>query len=155
MSGGTGKANVVERAHARYSSSSSKHDVADGNANGVWLVRGRHFRVECFIRTGLGGHALKVSRDGRSLDATNRAEGRVSAVRFASGRVAATWRIPGSVSADGKVLWLTGHWNDVVYQLSTVTGRLLAKIPVGAEPHGLPVWPQVGRFLLGCTGERR
>ena len=31
-------------------------------------------------------------------------------------------------------------------------GRLLAKIPVGAGPHGLCVWPQPGRYSLGHTG---
>ena len=155
MSDGTGKANLVERAHAGDSSSSFKRDLADGNANAFWLVRRRRFRIERFIRTGLGGHALKVSRDGRSLYVTNRAEGSASVVRFASGRVAAPWRIPGSISADEKVLWPTSRPNDVVYQLSTANGRLLVTIPVGAEPHGLPLWPQPRPFLLGHTGAMR
>ena len=29
------------------------------------------------------------------------------------------------------------------------------KIPVGAEPHGLTVWPQPGRYSLGHTGNMR
>ena len=32
------------------------------------------------------------------------------------------------------------------------TGHLLARIPVGAGPHGLCVWPQPGRYSLGHTG---
>ena len=70
----------------------------------------------------------------------------------------ATWRIPGGtpdmggVSADGKVLWLSGRYRSEVYAISTVTGRLLARIPVGAGPHGLCVWPQPGRYSLGHTG---
>jgi len=39
-----------------------------------------------------------------------------------------------------------------VYAISTRTGRLLARIPVGLGPHGLCVWPQPGRYSLGHTG---
>jgi YVTN family beta-propeller protein len=48
--------------------------------------------------------------------------------------------------------WLSGRWNGVVYAIDTRTGKLLAKIPVGASPHGLCVWPQPGRYSLGHTG---
>ena len=61
----------------------------------------------------------------------------------------------GGVSADGKVLWLSGRYNAVVCAISTHTGRLLAKISVGQGPHGLLVWPQPGRYSLGHTGELR
>ena len=70
----------------------------------------------------------------------------------------ATWSIPGgspdmgNVSADGKVLWLSGRYDAEVYAISTRTGRLLARIPVGQGPHGLCVWPQPGRHSLGHTG---
>jgi hypothetical protein len=40
----------------------------------------------------------------------------------------------------------------VVYAIDTTDGHLIAKIPVGAEPHGLCVWPQPGRYSLGHTG---
>jgi DNA-binding beta-propeller fold protein YncE len=69
------------------------------------------------------------------------------------------WRIPGGgspdmggVSADGKVLWLSGRYNAVVYAISTTNGKLLAKISVGSGPHGLCVYPQPGRYSLGHTG---
>jgi hypothetical protein len=39
--------------------------------------------------------------------------------------------------------------------MSTVNGRLLAKIPVGAGPHGLCVFPQPGQYSLGHTGNFR
>jgi hypothetical protein len=39
-----------------------------------------------------------------------------------------------------------------VYAISTRTGKLLARIPVGRSPHGLCVWPQPGRYSLGHTG---
>ena len=58
-------------------------------------------------------------------------------------------------SADGRVLWLSGRYNAEVYALSTRTGRLLARIPVGASPHGLCVWPQPGRYSIGHTGNMR
>jgi hypothetical protein len=72
------------------------------------------------------------------------------------GRVA-TWHVGGSpdmggVSADGNVLWLSGRYNREVYAISTRGGRVLARIPVGAAPHGLCVWPQPGRYSLGHTG---
>lgn len=61
----------------------------------------------------------------------------------------------GGVSADGAVLWLSGRYNSSVYAISTRTGRLLAKIPVGARPHGLCVWPQPDRHSLGYTDNMR
>jgi DNA-binding beta-propeller fold protein YncE len=77
---------------------------------------------------------------------------------FGTGKVLAKWQIPGGspdmggVSADGKVLWLSGRYDAEVYAISTTTGRLLARIHVGAGPHGLCVWPQPGRYSLGHTG---
>jgi YVTN family beta-propeller protein len=133
--------------------------VADMSANGVWLVDGQPFRVQRFLPTGRGAHGLYPSRDSRYLYVTNRGEGSISVVSFRTRRIVTTWRLPGggspdmgNVSADGKVLWLSGRWNGVVYAISTRNGRLLAKIPVGAGPHGLCVWPQPGRYSLGHTG---
>ena len=31
-------------------------------------------------------------------------------------------------------------------------GKLIAKVPVGTQPHGLCVYPQPGRYCLGHTG---
>ncbi len=81
-------------------------------------------------------------------------------IDFATRKVVATWPIPGggspdmgNVSADGKVLWLSGRY--VVYAIDTATGRVQSTIPVGKEPHGLTVWPQPGRYSLGHTGNMR
>jgi DNA-binding beta-propeller fold protein YncE len=133
--------------------------VADMGRGGVWKVSGTPLRVLGFIPTGAGTHGLYPSRDARFLYATNRAEGSVSVISFATRRVVKKWRIPGggspdmgNVSADGKVLWVSGRWNGVVYAIDTRNGRLLAKIPVGSSPHGLCVWPQPGRYSLGHTG---
>ncbi|HEX6787866.1 MAG TPA: YncE family protein [Gaiellaceae bacterium] len=133
--------------------------VADMNSNGVWLVDGESLRVLRFMPTGAGAHGLYPSRDDRFLYVTNRAAGSISVISFATRRVVKTWRIPGggspdmgNVSANGNVLWLTGRWNGVVYAIDVRRWRLLAKIPVGAGPHGLCVWPQPGHYSLGHTG---
>ena len=133
--------------------------VADMSRNGVWVVNPGSMRRVGFIPTGAGAHGLYVSRDSRYLYVSNRMEGSVSVISFATRKVVHKWRIPGGgspdmggVSADGKVLWLTGRYNADVYAISTVTGRLLARIPVGNGPHGLCVYPQPGRYSLGHTG---
>jgi YVTN family beta-propeller protein len=133
--------------------------VADMGRGGVWEVTGSPFRARKFIRTGAGTHGLYVSRDATRLYITNRAEGSISVLDLRTRRRVAKWRIPGggspdmgNVSADGRVLWVSGRWNGVVYAIDTRTGRLRAKIPVGSSPHGLCVWPQPGRYSLGHTG---
>jgi len=132
--------------------------VADMNSGGVWLVDGSDLRVLRFMPTGAGAHGLYPSRDARYLYVTNRAAGSISVVSFATRHIVATWHIPGgspdmgNVSADGKILWLSGRWSAEVYAISTKNGRLLARIPVGHGPHGICVWPQPGRYSLGHTG---
>ena len=133
--------------------------VADMRANGLWEIDGRRLKVIGFLHTGAGTHGLYPSRDARYLYVSNRGEGSVSVVSFRTRKVVRTWRIPGGgspdmggVSADGKVLWLSGRYNGVVYAISTRTGGLLARIPVGLGPHGVCVWPQPGRYSLGHTG---
>ena len=136
--------------------------VADLAAGGVWKVDARRMKVTGFVRTGTGAHGLYPSRDGRSLYVSNRGAGSVSVISFATQRVVRTWRIPGGgspdmggVSADGRVLWLSGRYNSVVYAISTRTGSLLARVHVGSGPHGVLVWPQPGRYSLGHTDNMR
>jgi YVTN family beta-propeller protein len=136
--------------------------VADTLANGVWIVSARTWRTIGFVHTGSGAHGLYPSRDARDLYVSNRLAGTISVLSFATRKVVRTWTIPGGgspdmggVSNNGKVLWLSGRYSGVVYAISTVTGRLLARIPVGAGPHGLCVWPQPGRYSLGHTGVLR
>src|SRR6266542_20725 len=132
--------------------------VADMAAGGVWLVDGDAFKVIGFVATGRGAHGLYASRDSRTLYVSNRAAGSISLLSFATRKVVATWHLRGGspdmggVSADGKVLWLSGRYNGEVYAIDTRSGRLLARIPVGAGPHGLCVYPQPGRYSLGHTG---
>ena len=56
------------------------------------------------------------------------------------------------LSADGRVLWLSGRYDAQVYAISTRTGKLLHRIKVGSGPHGMAVWPQPGRYSIGHTG---
>ncbi len=133
--------------------------VADMKAGGVHLLDGENLRQIGFIPTGKGTHGLYVSRDSRVLYASNRGEGSVSVIGFAARNVICKWQLPGraspdmgGVSADGKVLWLSGRFNSEVYAIDTSDGKLLARIPVGREPHGLCVYPQPGRYSLGHTG---
>ena len=57
-------------------------------------------------------------------------------------------------SIDGKWLWLAARYDDVVYRFDTSNGDV-RQVKVGAEPHGLTVWPQPGRYSLGHTGNLR
>jgi DNA-binding beta-propeller fold protein YncE len=121
--------------------------------------------------TGVGAHGLYPSRDGTKLYVANRGSsmvggppggpGSVSVIDFATAKVVANWPIPGggspdmgNVSVDGKTLWLSGRYDNVVYAIDTTTGGV-QKIGVGTEPHGLTVWPQPGRYSLGHTGNMR
>ena len=135
--------------------------VADLVYGGVWVVSAKSFSVIGFVKTGAGAHGLYPSRNGRFLYVSDRAGGAVSVLSFKTRKVVATWLIPGgspdmgNVSADGRVLWLSGRYDDQVYAIDTRTGKLLARVPVGAGPHGVCVWPQPGRYSLGHTGIMR
>jgi len=133
--------------------------VSDLRAGGVWELDATTLAITGFIKTGRGAHGLYISRDARSLYVANRDAGSVSVINFATRRVVATWTLPGggspdmgNVSADGRVLWLSGRYDAQVYAIDTTSGRLLARIPVGVGPHGVCVWPQPGRYSLGHTG---
>jgi len=133
--------------------------VADMASNGVWTVDAPTMTKAGFIPTGRGAHGLYPSRDQKYLYVSNRDEGSISLISFATHHTAFKWRLPGGgspdmggISADGKVLWLSGRHDSVVYAISTANGRPIAKIPVGSGPHGLAVWPQPGRYSIGHTG---
>ena len=116
-------------------------------------------RKERFQPTGRGAHGLYPSRDAKVLYVSNRGAGTITLISFRTRRPVRTWRLPGGgspdmggVSADGRVLWLSGRYNSEVYAISTSTGHLLHRIHVGQGPHGLCVWPQPGRYSIGHTG---
>jgi DNA-binding beta-propeller fold protein YncE len=133
--------------------------VADMASGGVWLIDALRLRVLRFQPTGRGAHGLYPSRDSRLLYVSNRDAGTITLISFRTRRPVRTWRLPGGgspdmggVSANGRVLWLSGRYDGEVYAISTRTGRLLHRIAVGAGPHGLCVWPQPGRYSIGHTG---
>ena len=145
--------------------------IADMHADGVHVVDGASFKEVGFIATGIGAHGLYPSRDGKSLYVAIRGshkihgpklgDGGVTVIDFATEKVIHRWPVPGggspdmgNVSADGKWLWLSGRYDNVIYRFDTTTGAV-AKIKVGTEPHGLTVWPQPGRYSLGHTGNLR
>jgi YVTN family beta-propeller protein len=145
--------------------------VADMMADGTFVVDGASFKEVGFVATGVGTHGLYPSRDGSRLYVANRGSnhihgkrhgpGSVSVIDFGTLKVVQTWPIPGggspdmgNVSADGRQLWLSGRYDDVVYVFDTDSGAV-TQIPVGMEPHGLTVWPQPGRYSLGHTGNMR
>ncbi|MFE7774618.1 YncE family protein [Streptomyces sp. NPDC057445] len=133
--------------------------IADMTAHGMWVLDGEKFTTPNLLPTGKGAHGLYISRDSKEMYITNRGEGTISVFDFAQDRLAKKWRLPGGgspdmggVSADGKVLWLSGRYNSEVYAIGTADGKLRARIPVGGGPHGLAVYPQPGRYSLGHTG---
>jgi len=155
----------------RVSPDGTKFYVADMHADGLFVIDGESFRETGFIETGKGTHGIYPSRDGKKLYVANRGShkihgvrggpGSVSVVDFATEKVEANWPVPGggspdmgNVSADGKTLWLSGRYDNVVYAFDTTTGEARV-IKVGHEPHGLAVWPQPGRYSLGHTGNMR
>jgi YVTN family beta-propeller protein len=145
--------------------------IADMMSDGIYVVDGESFTQVDYLRTSTGAHGLYPSRDGRKLYIANRGsnrihgtpkgKGSVSVLDFATRKIVAEWPVPGggspdmgNVSADGKQLWLSGRYDDAVYVFDTDTGAV-RQIKVGAEPHGLTVWPQPGRYSLGHTGNLR
>ena len=145
--------------------------VADMEADGLHVIDPEAFKEVGFIATGVAAHGLYPSRDGKRLYVANRGShrihgprggpGSVTVIDFASEQVVAQWPVPGggspdmgNVTADGKWLWLSGRYDDVVYRFDTTTGAV-SKIAVGLEPHGLAVWPLPGRYSLGHTGNTR
>ncbi len=155
----------------RISPNGKKYYIADMHADGVHIVDAVSFKQIGFITTGVAAHGLYPSRDGKKLYVANRGShkihgpdngpGSVTVIDFATDAVVAQWPVPGggspdmgNISADGKWLWLSGRFDDEVYRFDTSTGAVV-KINVGAEPHGLTVWPLPGRYSLGHTGNLR
>jgi YVTN family beta-propeller protein len=155
----------------RFSPDGKKLYVADMEADGVHVLDAAAFKETAFITTGVAAHGLYPSRDGKKLYVANRGShkihgprkgpGSVAVLDFATDKIVATWAVPGggspdmgNVTADGKYLWLSGRYDDVVYRFDTANGDV-RQIPVGQEPHGLTVWPQPGRYSLGHTGNLR
>ena len=136
--------------------------VADMGTNELRLVSTRTFTQVGAIDLPSHPHGIYPSRDGSRFYISDRGAGKVSVLAPATNKIVDTWTIPGGgspdmggVSADGKMLWLAGRYDAVVYGFDTRRGKLVARIPVAGSPHGLAVWPQPGRYSLGHTGNMR
>ena len=156
------EANASQPQDIRLVSDGSRFLVADMTANGLWEIDGESFKVIGFIETDAGPHGIYPSRDATQMYISNRVGGSISVYDVATHKIVRTWKIPGGgspdmggVSADGKVFWVSGRNDNVVYAIDVVNWKLLAKIPVGKGPHGLAVYPQPGRYSLGHTGNYR
>lgn len=156
----------------RLSSDGTVFFVADLQSDGLYMIDGNSFRQVGFIPAGVGTHSLYPGRDGQRMYVINRGTGIVGGPPHGKGSVSvlnpytrtieADWPIPGggspdmgNLTADGTQLWLGGRYDREVYVFDLVNGGLVARIPVGINPHGLTVWPQPGRFSLGHTGNTR
>jgi len=146
--------------------------VADMMADGAHVIDPVAFKEIGLIRMGKGTHGIVVGRGGRPFYFSNRGWNTLNGGRRGPGsitvldpirqKILATWPIPGggspdmgNLSADGRELWVSGRYDHEVYAIDATKGTLIARIPVGAEPHGLCIWPQPGRFSLGHTGNMR
>jgi YVTN family beta-propeller protein len=108
-----------------------------------------------------GVNHADFAADGRHFLVSCEFSGQLLEVNTAAQRITKVWRLPGSastmpqdvkLSTDGKIFWVSGRYDGVVYAISTSTGRLLHKVKVGVAPHGLCIYPQPGRYSLGHTG---
>ena len=136
--------------------------VADMGTNELRMISSRTFRQVGVIGMPRMPHGIYPSRDGTRLYVSDRGAGKVSVLDPTTNRIVDTWTIPGGgspdmggVSADGRMLWLSGRNDGVVYGFDTRAGKLVVTIPVGGSPHGIAVWPQPGRYSLGHTGNMR
>jgi YVTN family beta-propeller protein len=167
---------IAQPQDVRISPDGSTFYIADLITDGVYLIDGATFTQRGFVHTGVAAHGLYPSRDGTKLFVVNRgtnhipppasfhgqAQGGVAVIDFATAEVTDYWPVPGAgspdmgnLNADGTQLWLAGRYDAEVYVFDTTTGEVLARIPVGENPHGLTVWPQPGRVSLGHTGNMR
>ena len=136
--------------------------VTNQGRMGVSVVDPNAMKEIQFIPTGRGAHGLQVSRDTNYLYVSNRLEGSISVIDFATRSVVAKWVMPGGgspdmlqLSPDGTQLWASGRYHAQVYVFDTRSGQLIARIPVGAEDHGLTYFPNVGAHSLGHNGVYR
>ena len=114
-----------------------------------------------FIPTGAGTHGLYASRDATLPLHHQPRRGHRS--RCSASRPGKRRRRSGGSPAAAARTWATSRptarcsgcqaaGTASSMRSTPAAGRLLAKIPVGASPHGLCVWPQPGRYSLGHTG---
>src|SRR4029453_2376574 len=100
--------------------------AARRRGSGVYMTDGEKPSVIGFIPTGLGAHGLYASRDSKVLYVSNRGEGSISLIDFATRAGVKKWVLPGGGSPDmgggaedGKVPWVAGRYPPEVYAIDT------------------------------------
>ncbi len=146
----------------RLSPDGSVFYVTNQGRMGVSVVDPVAMKEVKWIPTGRGAHGLQVSRDTKFLYVSNRLEGSISVISFATRSVVTKWWVAGGgspdmlqLNPDGSRLWASGRYNATVYVFDTTTGQVIAKIPVGSQDHGLTYFPNVGLHSLGHNGVYR
>ena len=126
------------------------------------MVDAQTFRRIGFIPTGSRAHGLYPSRDSRYLFVSNRGEGSISVISFATRKVVHKWRIPAEAAPTWVACPPTARCSGspaATTASSTrsapTNGHLLARIPVGDGPHGVCFYPLPGRYSLGHTDNMR
>ena len=136
--------------------------VADMHADGVWEIDGGQLpRARLPPHRQRARTASTRAATRRCLYVTNRGDGHDLRDQLPHRQGRRDVADPGGgspdmggVSADGKVLWLSGRYNAEVYAISTARRAGCSRGSRSAQgPHGLCVWPQPGRYSLGHTGD--
>ncbi|MGW0447180.1 YncE family protein, partial [Streptosporangium sandarakinum] len=88
---------------------------------------------------------------------TNYADGTISVIDDAAGRVVRTFRVggsPGRIAAgpDGRRLYVTDFVAGKLSVIDTVTGAVAATVPVGKAPFGVAVSPDGRRAYVADFG---
>ena len=139
----------------------------DATASGWSTARTAHRR---FHSDRPGAHGLYPSRDSQDAVRHESRRGIDLGDRFRTGRSSRKWKIPGGspdmggVSADGKVLWLSGRYDAEVYAISTgpavcspasrsAAGR--TDCASGRSPGGYSLGPHRNPPLTGKTKATR
>ena len=103
---------------------------------------------------------MAISRDTTLLYLSNRLNGTMTVISFATRQVVTTWLVGGSpdmlqISPDGTRLWVSNRYGTTISVIDIATGAVLNRIEVGRQPHGLTYFPQPGRFSIGHNGVYR
>src|SRR5713101_1118077 len=148
--------------HLDFSADGSYLMISTEYAGIVAKVDTVNMRLAGYVHVGGLPIDVRLSPDGTVFYVTNRLEGSISVIDFATRSVVAKWVIPGGgspdmlqLSPDGTQLWASGRYHATVYVFNTVTGELGVRIRVGSEDHGLTYFPNVGLHSLGHNGVYR
>ena len=119
--------------------------VADMASGGVWLIDAHTLAQAPLPAHGRAARTACTRAATRArLFVSNRGEGTIALLSFRTRRPVRKWRLPAAAARTWAASRPTaaccgcrGRYNAEVYAISTRTGRLLHRIPVGQGPHGL------------------